>query len=212
MEINAYSSLNYSLFSDSGNQDAINNILLNVQNTEEITDEFRNTIKVKYSTEVFNITVDSFKKELIKLNTLKNELEQEYSEKKGAVDKISGKVQELVDCIVPVEAKTYIEDYSFKELLYSKIVEYSMDLGVESTKEKLINVKKELACLKDSINSFNSIQHPCICTICMEFKLEYFIDPCGHTLCKNCKEKLNNKCFYCRNKITGFKKLFLFDS
>jgi hypothetical protein len=212
MEINAYSSLNYSLFSDSGDQDAVNNILLNIHNSDEITDEFRNNIKIKYSTEVLNMTVESFKKVLIKLNTLKNDLEQEYSEKKEVVNKFSEKVQELVDLVSSVEAKTSLTQYSFKELLFAKVVEYSDAFGLDLIKEKISNVNKELVCLKDSIRSFNSIQHPCVCTICMESKLEYFIDPCGHTLCKNCKDKLNNKCFYCRNKISGFKKLFLFDS
>ena len=49
------------------------------------------------------------------------------------------------------------------------------------------------------------------CQVCLENQIEYFVDPCGHTICKVCKvecEKLKN-CHYCRTPRNGYKRLYL---
>lgn len=49
------------------------------------------------------------------------------------------------------------------------------------------------------------------CVICFESEIEYFIDPCGHTICGNCKEscKEMKRCHVCRGPLHSYKKLFL---
>ena len=56
----------------------------------------------------------------------------------------------------------------------------------------------------------SSISNSTICQICLENQIEYFIDPCGHTICKKCAEKTLNtpNCHYCRTKKNELKKLF----
>ena len=64
--------------------------------------------------------------------------------------------------------------------------------------------------IKISIIS-GTILPPTICQICLEHQVEYFLDPCGHTICKHCKVICENKpdCHYCRTKKKGYKRLYL---
>ena len=49
-----------------------------------------------------------------------------------------------------------------------------------------------------SINQSNSK----VCSICLTNEISTFTIPCGHTFCSECSEKLNNKCYICRQLIT----------
>ncbi len=50
---------------------------------------------------------------------------------------------------------------------------------------------------------------PSTCTICYEDKVSICINPCGHTLCKTCSEKVSNNCFTCRTKILSKIKMII---
>jgi len=50
------------------------------------------------------------------------------------------------------------------------------------------------------------------CQICKTAKLSIFLDPCGHCVCKRCKEGVINsgdQCPYCRASISNYKSLYL---
>ena len=110
-------------------------------------------------------------------------------------------------------SRKYLDNIVKKlDLSQFKMIEYKYIINIESIESELQKVTAELYYLHNSISSYLSIQHPCICTICLESKIEYFIDPCGHTLCNNCKNKMNESCYYCRSKINTIRKLYLLDS
>jgi hypothetical protein len=50
------------------------------------------------------------------------------------------------------------------------------------------------------------------CQICKNGKLSIYLDPCGHCICKRCKEGVINsgsQCPYCRGDISMYKPLYL---
>lgn len=49
-----------------------------------------------------------------------------------------------------------------------------------------------------------------ICSICVTNKVDICINPCGHTFCQSCTNKMN-RCSMCRGQITTKIKLFLDD-
>ena len=57
------------------------------------------------------------------------------------------------------------------------------------------------------INNFNMGN---TCSICVERTVDSFLNPCGHTACNICIEKMNNLngCFICRMPIINTKKLY----
>ena len=49
------------------------------------------------------------------------------------------------------------------------------------------------------------------CNICMTNNIDSYVNPCGHTGCSKCLEKLEDyemKCFVCRNNVFDIRKLY----
>ena len=70
------------------------------------------------------------------------------------------------------------------------------------------------------VNNFNQCN---ICPLCFEKTVDHFIDPCGHTFCKDCIQKLrknkeldlyeigrndNSQCCFCKEKIKTIRQLY----
>jgi hypothetical protein len=47
------------------------------------------------------------------------------------------------------------------------------------------------------------------CTICYENEVKMCIQPCGHTFCVSCAEKLTTRCFACNGAVTAKIKMYL---
>lgn len=57
-----------------------------------------------------------------------------------------------------------------------------------------------------------AVLSPRTCIICFDNEIEYFVAPCGHTLCGNCKlecERRSDNCHVCRGRRQNYNKLFL---
>ena len=47
------------------------------------------------------------------------------------------------------------------------------------------------------------------CTVCYEKEVNMCIQPCGHTFCASCTEKITNRCFACNGTVTAKMKMYL---
>jgi len=47
------------------------------------------------------------------------------------------------------------------------------------------------------------------CTICYENEVTMCIQPCGHTFCVSCTEKITNRCFVCNGQVTAKFKMYV---
>lgn len=47
------------------------------------------------------------------------------------------------------------------------------------------------------------------CTICYENEVKMCIQPCGHTFCVGCTEKITTRCFVCNGNVTAKIKIYL---
>lgn len=171
----------------------------------EIDDSQIENIKDKYSTDFLLSTIKKFKGQVTELYNQREDLKDEYSQKNGIFKNFTTCISELLN------NQLVIDDSSdFKEVLLAKQQEYSQILNLESIKEKVVSINEELSVLNESIKEVMSLKDSSTCSVCMETRVEYFMNPCGHTLCGKCKGILKGKCHYCRTEITEFKKLFLF--
>jgi len=206
-------SLTFSSFNENENE-TYNRIKLILDTNLNKTDLnlIEQEIKDKYSVDKLNDSITTFKNEIIKLYEIRSKLENEYTLTKNKLNIFTDQIQSLIKSVDDINLKTNNNDDSFKNDLLNKLNEYKFIINIESIQLELQKVTAELYYLHSSISSYLSIQHPCICTICLESKIEYFIDPCGHTLCTNCKNKMNDTCYYCRSKINIIRKLYLLDS
>ena len=92
-----------------------------------------------------------------------------------------------------------------------KINNYYLFLNLENLKNELDSVNKDYLSIKQLFHDLAGILPANVCQICLENQINYFIDPCGHTICTTCKEKRPGlqKCHFCRTNITVFKRLYL---
>ena len=77
---------------------------------------------------------------------------------------------------------------------------------------KIINIRKEYINSRQIINKYlsfikkmNKVNTTNVCPLCLTNAVNIYLNPCGHTCCDTCYEKLESnhdkKCFLCRSKI-----------
>jgi len=86
----------------------------------------------------------------------------------------------------------------------NKIEELNDKLSINNNK---INGFKKII-LKCASDSDEKVKHN-ICNICDANKINICINPCGHTFCSKCIEKMNSKCGMCRGKIETKIKIYI---
>ena len=50
-----------------------------------------------------------------------------------------------------------------------------------------------------------------MCSICVTRKINTCLNPCGHTFCLTCVDKMNNKCGMCRASFISKIKMYIVD-
>ena len=105
--------------------------------------------------------------------------------------------------------------------LSSKIVENDT---IKKIKQKYSEKKKELQPYLRLIGEINLWNHSNICPLCLTNPVDHYINPCGHTYCKECLEtqlkedtiqeinksynRNNHTCSFCRKTIQSINKLY----
>ena len=185
----------------------------------EISEKSR--IPEKFNT--FKDLIEEYKKIIcetyISLNESKEKLnvnKEKYSLFLDQINKVLKSIEKINNSSEPSE-----EDLLFKKILMSKLKEYSQLLNLEELQRDVQGLESDFKNLSNVLKSVNSIQVACMCPLCLDNKVEYFLFPCGHTVCGKCnnKNKLSNQlsnqnkklCFYCRTEIQSIKTLYLQD-
>ena len=93
---------------------------------------------------------------------------------------------------------------------YDSVEKRYLEKPTEELKQEFEAVKAEYSSIIVKLKSFNVLA-PRTCVICFESEIEYFLDPCGHTICGGCKDKCQSttKCHVCRAHRTRYRKLYL---
>ena len=98
------------------------------------------------------------------------------------------------------------------DLLNTRMAENKKKLDIVSLEEQNTSILCEEGYIKKTLNDFTGLINPSVCNICYENQVTHFINPCGHTICGDCKDKMpfgNDNCHICREKIKKYFKLFL---
>ena len=190
---------------------SLKNNLFQLSETEniEFTETDRKNLNSKYCLDQVTNIIDILKSNIINLNNKKLEIDENYYINKEKYEKFSESIFASINEIDQIN-KFNEKDEMLKELLVDRISWYYNELKLDSLKEQSIEITKEYIYMKKYLIELSSISNSTICQICLENQIEYFIDPCGHTICKKCAEKTLNtpNCHYCRTKKNELKKLF----
>ena len=86
---------------------------------------------------------------------------------------------------------------------------------IESVKEEFIIRKREMLQYLDIIKYLNKTNVGNTCSLCLTNNVKFYFNPCGHTCCEDCLNKMGNqlmlqdtKCAFCRKNIYETKKLY----
>ena len=104
-------------------------------------------------------------------------------------------------------------DILIKDILETKVENYYEKLNISFLIKNFDEKHLEFEKTKYKISTITGTLLPTtICQVCLENQVDYFIDPCGHTICKTCKTTCENKslhCHYCRSIKNGYKRLYI---
>ena len=188
-----------------------------------------NDIYEKIKSKLFNLTdsdiivqpeeseykksIDELKKKVVTIYNHKIQSDIFYEEAKTKYTAFCNNIMESIQCIDVIIGTDECtdSDVKFKEMLLLKIDEYHVKLNLEMFKQNKTNADTAFENIRSSMVALSSILSPIICQICLDRQIEYFIDPCGHTVCKLCMDtcKILPNCHYCRHKKNSYKRLYL---
>jgi hypothetical protein len=164
----------------------------------------------KYNTIETNKVLNELKKNIVLLHNKKIELEIEIENKTKLYNTFCKNIQDLVNHII-LANEPCDEDIQLKDLLFKRIEWYYDSLKLEQLITDQFDVVGEYSFLKQTLRNLNGTLISTVCTICLEKQVNWFIDPCGHCVCDDCKVKTEqtSTCHYCRHKKTKYNKLYL---
>ena len=94
---------------------------------------------------------------------------------------------------------------------------------IKGIKEEYVQQRKEVEKYIYFIKKLNNFNQCNICPVCFTRTVDHFIDPCGHTFCRDCIQSLkkspeldlyeigrndNSQCCYCRERIKTIRPLY----
>jgi hypothetical protein len=120
-------------------------------------------------------------------------------------------VSNSVKCISEIVKDPSEKDIQLRDLLNERTEWYYKELEMDALVEEEIELVSEFDFLKQTLADLSGLSGPTLCSICMENQVSWFIDPCGHTLCKECKIKTEkmSQCHYCREQKMKYGRLYL---
>jgi len=177
---------------------------------QSISDSDYNKFKEKHNISKITDTIDTFKKNISDLYARKIEIEIMLDKSNKEYTSFCENIKNSVKSIEIINNFTK-DDELLKQLLLDKIESCYTQLNLESLKKEHLEIISEFNFLKNTLIEFSGINFSTMCGVCMDKQVSWYIDPCGHTLCNECKTKCEStiNCHYCRNKKNCYKRLYL---
>ena len=96
-----------------------------------------------------------------------------------------------------------------QEAIIENIKQYSNNIGggndhIKLMKENYIESRKNINKYLDIIKKLNHMNVSNSCPVCLTNPVNIYLNPCGHTLCDGCYNRVSDnekKCFLCRTRV-----------
>ena len=183
-------------------------LIISEDNTESISESIKKEFMDSHNLTGTHEVINKLKKVIVELHNKKIELDILYNESSLKFKKFSDLVIATVNII---KDSNDPDDTQLSDLLMDKIGRYFSILNLENLTNSVNSVNKEYSIIKELLLELSGTLPATVCQICLENQINYFMDPCGHTICTYCKEKKPglHKCHFCRANISTFKRLYL---
>jgi hypothetical protein len=151
----------------------------------------------------------SYKNEIASLLNDINKVSETYYQ-------LSTKTQ-IIPITPKLEIKSQLVESHIKEqLIYIK---NGLDVEISEKNDEIINCNKKISAFKKMVKQCMSEENAennlnigkNICSICATHKINTCLNPCGHTFCIKCVDKMNQRCGMCRTQFISKIKMFIAD-
>ena len=135
------------------------------------------------------------------------------SDTNDELDELSNMIDNFKKEYINEQEKFNLCEKDCKDQLNETIISNLKELSKKiENKDKIIIAKNKYIESKIRINKYlnlikkiNCLNISNTCPLCLTDTVSVYLNPCGHTCCDKCYEKIcmnnNNKCFLCRNRI-----------
>ena len=208
---NMVASCDYNVVSDNEDINEIKQIRNNITDifncdTDELNESIVNASDTEFINE-FSDYFDKFKKEYLKEQDNYLKCEKNLINEKNESKTVIKKLDIVIDFMK--ELATEDCDNGINSKIIENIKEYSKQ---KENGDKLVIARNEYYNSRLKINKYlgiikqiNSVNTNNTCPACMSNVVNIYLNPCGHTICDECYNRLSNngerKCFLCRSSI-----------
>lgn len=169
------------------------------------------------------------KQDIKTINENNNELNikiKEYEECKTDCTNIIEAIKKLSDTYYKISTKSQLYDVSNKLQVKQSLIDFELSSSIKEfendVKIKIDELKEQLKNNNKKISDFKKLVLNCMddeqkegeknmCSVCVTRKINTCLNPCGHTFCLICVDKMNNKCGMCRTTYISKIKMYIAD-
>jgi len=184
--------------------------IINAGDDIDLTQDEVSKYEEKYNTKQTKYIIKKLKEDITLVYLQKIENSVLIEENKRLYNSFCNHVLESIKSINGIKINPDKKDTELINLLHNRINSYYDELGFDKLLQSQYHINSEFEFLRKSIIELSGIV-PSVCSVCMDRQVTWFINPCGHTICTECKSKTEktNSCHYCRGPRLNFSKLFL---
>jgi hypothetical protein len=157
-----------------------------------------------------------------KMELLKTQ--KKYTKIQKDCEEIMEQMNQLTDSYYPLSVQIQnISTIQSKIDIKTDLFDISQLKNVKEEMDSLlIEIQDEINEINQKMNGFKKLVRQClneteitatlqvnICDICNTNKINTCLNPCGHTFCNECIDKMNHKCGFCRNRFESKIKMYL---
>ena len=221
------------------NKEDDNNVVKMIELKDEMVDLIHKKEEIEFTQEEKAVIQEGKDKDTDNLIGKIKEYIQEFIQLQGELNQINDKfkdeIKKLQNNISTLEnmiqfLKKLPEEHK-DETIMKTIIESMNTLSckimkndkLKETREAYIQKRKEIEKYIYFIQKLNNFNQCNICPVCFTNTVDHFVDPCGHTFCKDCIKTLrknqeidlyeigridNSQCFFCRERIKTIRQLY----
>ena len=169
--------------------------------------------------------IKEFMKEFIQLQDKLNQINERFQMEIRLLQQNISTIENMISFLqkLPNEHKDEIIMKSIIDSMNQLSQKILKNDKIKGIKEEYVQQRKEVEKYIYFIKKLNNFNQCNICPVCFTKTVDHFIDPCGHTFCRDCIQSLkkspeldlyeigrndNSQCCYCRERIKTIRPLY----
>lgn len=183
--------------------------------------------KLEFTEETVFEMIKKAKEDIKKIQERNDEFNKkiaEYNDSKKIANELIENIDKVSQSYYQLSTKTQylniINKLEIKEKLIHSDELINIKNFISNVDVKIYELEELIKSNNNKIRSFKTLVSKCVsdeekkkkknaCSVCVTRKINICLNPCGHTFCSNCIEKMNHNCAMCRQPFISKIKMFI---